>query len=430
MMVQVALIAFAMFGVLTMVIDLGYLTLTHVQMQNAADAGAVEGLRKRNAVANDGFASDCLRRAAARDVVRWTFDDNLDLDSVDADSPQNFGAGPTVAFTGGDGTAVNAYQKIADLGVYKPNLGLNQSGNVQHGDMVSGDLPVDLAYLSDPRPSEDGSYGRNDFNRSPDSPGPTLTFSACPEPLPDVWPTPPETGPMLAGDTAFLLRLRRSSEAPGLTDPIDAFSTGPTLPLMFARGTAVHGDGSGYNPRTDGLTVRATAIAKIRPAMRVGLARFGEPGATPFTLDSTFAQSLGIVGSPVTIAADGTIHDGGGAVVGQFVVDPLSIATVGQAVPPAEPTACAPAAGYGPVYSAIGISGTLRVIGFVRIELDCTAGATLSRGAGLVAATNATGLLVEGLPPGIPTADVPLIMSANAALGAAGAALLAPVLAR
>ena len=55
-------------------------------MQNAADAAALEGLRKRDVGVRNPrgqsstipFASDCLRRAAANRMVRWTFDDDLD----------------------------------------------------------------------------------------------------------------------------------------------------------------------------------------------------------------------------------------------------------------------------------------------------------------------------------------------------------------
>ena len=419
MLAQFALIVFALLGVMSMVIDLGYVRLTQVQMQNAADAGAIAGVRGRNAD-SDGFWSDCARRTAVQQLVQWTFDDNLDVNSVDPNSPQNFGAGPTVAFTDGDGTPLNAYQNTGDLGVYKPTLGLNQSGNIQSGDMVSGNFNPDPAL----RGTEDGAYNRDDFTRLDPIPPDPLILQKCGDPPPAT----PNVTLVGSDNNAFLVRLRRSNETAGATDPPDAFSTGPTLPLMFARGMPVHGDGgSAYNPRTDGLTIRATAIARVRPAMRVGLPQSGAPGVTPFTLDSTFAQSLGIAGSPVTIAADGTIQDGSGAAVGRFVPDPSSINTVGNAVPPAVAAECAPVAGYGPVYSAIGASGASRIVGFVRIELGC-APAMLSRGAGLVAATNATALLAGGLAPGIPSVDVPLLMNANAALGAA--ALLAPVLAR
>ena len=69
MLVQVALIAFALSGLLALAVDIGFARLTQNQMQNAADSAALEGLRKRDAVRNPvngnpvAFASDCTRRA-------------------------------------------------------------------------------------------------------------------------------------------------------------------------------------------------------------------------------------------------------------------------------------------------------------------------------------------------------------------------------
>ena len=50
-------------------------------------------------------------------------------------------------------------------------------------------------------------------------------------------------------------------------------SSGPSLPLTFGKGTTIFGDdpSGGYSVRRDGLTVRATAIASVRPALHVGL---------------------------------------------------------------------------------------------------------------------------------------------------------------
>ena len=45
MLVQIALIVFALCGVLSLVVDIGYARLTQGQMQSAADAAALEGLR-------------------------------------------------------------------------------------------------------------------------------------------------------------------------------------------------------------------------------------------------------------------------------------------------------------------------------------------------------------------------------------------------
>ena len=64
-----------------------------------------------------------------------------------------------------------------------------------------------------------------------------------------------------------------------------------TLPLTFGKGTTIFGDDSngGYSVRRDGLTVRATAIASVQPAMHVGLPRVNplQPGVTPFAMVDT-----------------------------------------------------------------------------------------------------------------------------------------------
>ena len=261
MLVQIVLIVFAMSAMLSLVIDVGYARVTQGQMQNAADAAALEGLRTGD-------------RSAANAVVQRVFDD--DLDSTNGDPDYQFGAGPIIDLTDGV-TSLHALQTISVPGVhvYKPDLQLNPQ-NAAYGDMVSGRF----CYTSDPAPSEDaryelqdivctgpqngsGPYARNDFN------------------------------PGVAGANALLVRLRRSNEFQDLesqTEP-DVASSGPSLPLTFGKATTIHGDdpASDYSVRRDGLTVRATAIAETRPALHVGLpqANANRPGATPFALVDT-----------------------------------------------------------------------------------------------------------------------------------------------
>src|ERR1044071_8061391 len=133
--------------------------VTQRQMQNGADSAALEGLRKRdvgvrNAITgqtvNDPFASDCLRRAAANRMVRWTFDDNFDV--TDGDPDYQFGAGPIIDLTEGS-TSLHALRTVSvpDVHSYKPTPQLNQRTQV-YGDMVSGRF----CYTSDPAPSEGG----------------------------------------------------------------------------------------------------------------------------------------------------------------------------------------------------------------------------------------------------------------------------------
>ena len=235
MLVQIALIVFALVGLLSLVVDIGYARLTQGQMQSAADAAALEGLRQRDVgvrnlvtgvTVNDPFASDCLRRAAANRIVRRTFDDNFD--PIDGDPGYQFGAGPVIDRTEGV-TSVHALQTISvpEAHVYKPDPQLNQQNQV-YGDMVSGRF----CYTSDPVPSEGGTYelqdivcdepqrgtgtySRNDFNPNLTSPGAPAALAECPAPD-DVPPTPwplGGTGTLTTvNDSAFLVRLRRSND--------------------------------------------------------------------------------------------------------------------------------------------------------------------------------------------------------------------------
>ena len=196
-------------------------------MQNAADAAALEGLRKRDVglrtpagqFVNDPFASDCLRRAAANRMVRRTFDDDFEPANGD---PYQFGAGPIVGLTDG-ATTLHAGQTISvpEPRVYKPDPQLNQQNQV-YGDMVSGRF----CYTADPVPSEGGQYevqdivcteeqrgsgiyARNDFNPSLTVPTPPAALSECPAPddeVPTPWPVGGSGSLSTVNDSAFLVR--------------------------------------------------------------------------------------------------------------------------------------------------------------------------------------------------------------------------------
>lgn len=451
MLVQIALMVFVLCGLLSLVIDIGYARLSQGQMQNAADAAALEGLGKRDAgvrnpvtnlTVNDAFASDCLRRAAASRIVRWTFDDNFD--PADGDAGSQLGAGPVLDVTEG-ATTLHALQTVSvpEPHVYKPDLQLNQQNQV-YGDMVSGRF----CYTADPVPSEGGIhevqdivctepqrgggvYARNDFNPNLTSPGPPPGLNECPgvdEPVPVPWPLP-GTG-SLAGvdDSAFLVRLRRSGDFQDLAGQTETNvgSSGPTLPLTFGKATTIQGDDptSDYSVRRDGLTVRATAIATIRPALRVGLPRVNpvQPGVTRFALLDACVQAP--TGAPVTITVTinpvtgvmtrtgaGTATCPTGAVVGRFVTNPAAVTTVGNVLPLApSAVACATATSianqYGPVFSPM-MAGPPRVIGFARVNFVrvavCPAPAnpftaTITRAPSLVAASNASAEVTGALP--------------------------------
>jgi len=461
-LVQIALIVFALCGLLSLVVDIGYARLTQGQMQNAADAAALEGLRSLN-VSNEAFQSDCFRRAAASRIVGWTFDD--DFDPANGDPDYQFGAGPVIDLTEGV-TSVHALQTISvpDPHVYKPDLQLNQP-NVVYGDMVSGRF----CYTSDPAPSEggtyelqdivceqaqqgSGAYARNDFNPSATPPPSSAGLTECP--APDESVTPPSPVPGLgtpadvASNSAFLVRLRRSNEFQDLAGQMESTvgSSGPSLPLTFGKGTTIHGDDptSDYSVRRDGLTVRATAIADVRPALRLGVPQTNPstPSLSPFVLLDTCVQtppaaqgnapvSIAVTINPVTGVMTRTAPAVGlcpaTTLVGRFVANAATLRTVGQTPPVAAVvTPCSSAASfigrYGAVISQMSV-GPSRIIGFARINfarvVTCPAnptlpfGATITRLPSAVAPANATAILSSGFAAGVPPALVGELVQKN-----------------
>ena len=487
MLTQVVFIVFAIFGVLSLVIDIGYARVTRAQMQQAADVAALEGLRNRDvgvinaatgASAANAFASDCIRRIAAHRAVHWVFDDNFD--PADGD-PYQFGAGPRVELSDG-ATNLHALQtmSVPEVPVYEPDLQLNQFNDV-HGDMVSGRF----CYTAEPGTLEgadyaetlvceepqrgSGGYARVDFNPSLTTPiaaGPL----ECPLPdeeLPTTWPA--STGSLATvDDGAFLVRLRRSNELREFTDQVEngVASSGPALPLLFGKGTTIHGDNpaSEYSIRRDGLTVRATAISDSRPALHVGLPQTnpGRLGVTPYVVSDSFVATVPAAGVQVTInPGTGLMCRGltctaatpAAMVVGRFVdnlanparAGSLAVSTVGRTLPAAVPIACniltpAVRVGYGPVYSPMASSGTTRIIGFTRISLNVDPArpgnpcAAVVQRTSLVAPTNATAVLANGLP--LPTtvqpAEVRELLTKNLRRNGAidYSPVLAPVLVR
>jgi putative Flp pilus-assembly TadE/G-like protein len=458
-LVQIALVVFAMCAMLSLIIDIGYAHITQAQMQNAADAAAIEGIRQRDAVPNPAVA-DAARREAANTVVGWTFDDNFD--PTDGDADYQFGAGPIIDLTEG-ATSLHGLQtsSIPDVHVYKPNLQPNL-GNAPEGDMVSGRF----CYSGDPLPSENAAYELQD--------------TVCGQPQRGAGPyTRNDFNPGGANPNAFLVRLRRSNDyqdLEGQTDP-DVGSSGPALPLTFGKATTIHGDDptAAYSVRRDGLTVRATAIAETRPALHLGVPQntAASPALAPFVLIDTCLQSP--AGAPVTIPV--TVNQttgvmtranaqgappgcGPNSVVGRFIAPPAApvppaistaIRTVGmpspvvttvtpcQAVPPTIATR------YVAVYSQMTV-GPNRTIGFARATLTRQAvcpgagrggvpppfTATIVRATSVVARFNATAILTGGFPAALPPALVTELLDKN--LGRNGAfnygPVLVPVLAR
>lgn len=265
-LVVFALLTFVFFAVAGIAIDVGLASLTQAQMQAAVDSAAIEGCRWRNFDEGLGFSHAEKRRRAAS-IVRLQFDDDLnptrgghypDGSTVatgpdDADA-SNLGAGPTWRVRDGSGSwnanAVVDEHEAADLAAIDDPWLQPNFANQRHGDLVVG--------RHDPSqpPVEAGSYERDDF--TPAAPGSAERLNAL----------------------SFLVRMRRAGDGNPQDVQPNVSSSLPTVPFVFGLGsTMLRAPGEDWDPRRDGLTVRATAIASARPAMRVGRTPCDENGA-------------------------------------------------------------------------------------------------------------------------------------------------------
>jgi hypothetical protein len=263
-LVLFAMLVFGFMGIMAVAIDLATASLTQAQMQNAVDSGAIEGVRLRD-FEQLNFESDPHRRAHVTVMVQMIFDDDLHptggvagtiepsyhggIDPMPPDDPDqlHLGAGPIWALTPGEG-AGNVGESYDDHpGVYDdPVLQANRQ-NLLNGDMISG------TYIWGVPHTEDTSYHRDDF---------------------DAAMNDSTTSQRAIG---FLVRMRRTKIV-GAPDQVpDVSSGGPTLPLLFGLGSTIKPRAANpdpnnldYDPRTDGITVRAVAIASARPAMTIG----------------------------------------------------------------------------------------------------------------------------------------------------------------
>jgi len=292
-LVTYGMMFFALLGVAALVIDLGFARLTQQQMQSAADSAAIEGVRNRDP---DSGEPD---RQFAADLVSIAFDNDLDPANGD---PRDFGAGPVFQLSGGIGGDLYASQQLSLAGnptarVYKPQLARNADNNEPHGDIVRG------TFIPGQFVDESPVYGRSDFTPATD------------------------------GDS-LLVRLRRTSDFAGLDNVPGVSTSGPTLPFLFGRGTLISSDPNGpYNPRRDGITVRATAIAQAVPAKTVGPVNVANTvqGITPFALRRADWVALGAAAVPLTVGTGGSVALANGTVVGQSI-DSTKGLTVGQRV--------------------------------------------------------------------------------------------------
>ena len=252
-LLQVSFLLLVLMGLAAVVVELGIARATQVQMQASVDPAALAGLRLRDANPGDPLGDEAARRLRAIEVASALFDD--DLDPATLDTSELYGAGPILS-TGVAGIDAPAGGLLETSGPYRPVLQANLDDNAVHGDLVAGAyLPLNPLQAGDPLWHVEGSdYVRPDFQASPASSAP-------------------------AAD-AFLVRHRRT-RPDNLLDRIPGVSTaGPTIPFLFGLGSGVLTSDvpEVYDPRRDGITVRAVAIAAARPALAAGVARAGLRG--------------------------------------------------------------------------------------------------------------------------------------------------------
>jgi len=262
-----ALLTFVFFAIAGIVIDVGLANLAQSQMQVAVDTAALEGCRWRNFDDNLG-ESHGEKREKVRSMLRLAFDDDLHptrgggdyspeygggVLPADDEDAYRLGAGPSLAVEGGVGAwAANAVVGEVDEGtaarIDDPLLQYNLL-NRANGDMVAGKFILDRDADGDGFPDElenGTTYVRDDF-------------------------IPATSGTEDRNALSFLVRMRRAGDQHAVDNQIGISSSLPTLPLTFGLGsTVLQAPGGDWDPRRDGITVRATAIASARPALRVG----------------------------------------------------------------------------------------------------------------------------------------------------------------
>lgn len=329
-------LSFAFLALAALAVDTGFALLTQKQMNIVADAAALEGLRKRDDPAVDNRQQ---ARQIAGYYARFT---------PAGGKPLQYGTGPNLA--SGGRLTVGTPASLA--GQLQPN-----EANNPQGDMVSG------------------TFDPSSRNFQPDAPG----------------------TPQASAGSAFLVRLRRTGEAPVAGE----VSAGPRVPYLLGRGSML-----GAEAKAKGIAVRSTSIADARNAMAVGVADAAHDldGATLFALSLAAWKKLQ-PGDSLDLnaaVASGDVRSlaAGNAVVGQPVpgagltIDPANVAR------------------YRYVALFIQVGTTDRVIGFGRVQVTGGDDPTLTKQAGIVAPENASALPTKALPPDV---DVPALMQAYTA---------------
>ena len=245
----VVFLMLVLMGLVGLTVDLGMARATQLQLQTSADASALEGLRLRDAGTTPQLG-DLDRRVAAARLASLPFDE--DLDPGTPASELVLGGGP-VYETGVGGIDDPQGGLLVTSGPYLPELQLNLAGNLVHGDLVAGTYEALDPVLpgSSTWHAEGFDYTRSDF----------VPASAVGSP----------------SAPSFLVRHRRTHGRQPLDRVAGVSSAGPALPFLFGLGSGLlsASDPASYDPRRDGLTIRATAIADARPVLSAG---FSGPG--------------------------------------------------------------------------------------------------------------------------------------------------------
>jgi hypothetical protein len=388
-----ALILFALcvvgiLGIATLTIDLGLARMTQNEMQTAADASALGGFQSL-----DGTVS----HQQAQNFGQFAF--------TDPSGQTVEGEGAAIDVDAGIGP-IHASQLTSNPGVSTPPSGqylqLNQQ-NLREGDIVTGtyndDPTVPLSQIESASAPE---YLRSDF--SPNGV--------------DANPAIPTGSP-----AAFLVRFRRVNSVTGAPSAIDneptVSSSGPALPYLFGHGAFISPEdpatgkptgetATAYSPLRDGISVRATALAALRPATAVGWSSASTTGATPFAILVSQWNNAG----PTTVAFPAFPVNDPTTDPGCYVdlTDPGNprqpvVPTLGARIFAAAASAF-PAAGYLPLYdrfvSAGGVTEVV-IVGFIAVTVtSATAtGVTVTpaldvHGQPIVLDTNATASVYDG----------------------------------
>lgn len=390
-LVLFALLLVGIFGMLGAVVDGGRLRVTRQQMEACAECAALEGLRFKDI---DG---DAARRARAITAAQLLFDDDMDPANGDG---MGLGAGSLPVVFGAEPLRGDIDVAVAPgARVWKPAEELEaNANNSQHGDLVAGQ------HVAASSPAEDDTFTRADF--TPTAPGSAASA--------------------LSASSAFLVRLRRTSDRLPLDRQVGESSSGPPFEWLWARGAIWHEPTAGQTnaSRSDGLSVRAASIAAGASALMVSDAPSQNISVASFALRVDGASAWQATAPGTTLTLD--VEPGGlllvdGVEQGAALASPAR--QVGAAVTRAAAILTAPTTTtlILPVYGTVG--GARTVAGFTLAQ------ASLS--GPLLSVTRLQGaVLPAGASRSSPAAlNARVALTANAALRALHAAITEPLLA-